>query len=157
MAEGPLEAQMSECMAIEMAELIEQGLRLITSRACHGSQVQEKPNAFLERVGAIYYAGPLGLAFIARDGDPQLALDHWMQVSNDSDARGFEAAAQLLGISEALARLVQLNHRNGLTATAIARELRRGSLGMASGGKPALHLQPPRFSPARTAFDKLAG
>ncbi len=121
---------MAEFMAIEIAELIERGLEFAGDGADSEARVRESQRAFIEFADPTYRAGPLGLALIGRDGDPRVALDHWMQVTADSPSGRFEAAARLLGISEALARMVELNHRGGISARAIARSLRVGALGM---------------------------
>jgi hypothetical protein len=123
---------MAEFFAAEIAELIEQGLAFATDRAPGGLRVQETPSVFLARAESVYHASALGLALIARSGDPGLALRRWSEVSNTSPAGRFEAAARLLGISVALARLIDTNHSNGLNAAAIAYELRIGTLGMAT-------------------------
>jgi hypothetical protein len=124
---------MAEFVAIDVAELIERGLEYTTKTGRDGFRVQERSNAFLGLVGSVYFAGSLGLALIGRAGDPRNALDRWLEVSNRSAAGKFEALANLLGISVALARLVELNHFNGLTAREIARDLRTGSLGLFLG------------------------
>ncbi|HTX38790.1 MAG TPA: hypothetical protein VME43_27375 [Bryobacteraceae bacterium] len=122
---------MAEFLAITIAEWIERGLELVTSRADGGLRVRESQRAFLELAGTTYRAGSLGLALIGKDGDPQVALQRWIQVSGNSLADQLEAAARLLGIPVALARLVELNHRGGITARVIAKNLRAGTLGMA--------------------------
>ncbi len=127
---------MAEYMAIEIAELIETGLGLTQNRGRSRASVIEQTDAFLEPAGPSYCAGPLGLALIAATGDPQIAHGRWRQARAGSPGDPFEAMAQLLGISGTLARLVQLNHRNGVTALEIAQHLRTGTLCMASG--PAL-------------------
>lgn len=121
---------MAEFMAIEVAEYIERGLDTVANRSRGGFRVVETPLAFLDLFGHSYHAGALGLAFIGKAGDPRAALDGWLQVSNTSPAGKFEAAAGLLGISVGLARLVELNHRNGVPATEIAGSLRIGTLGL---------------------------
>ena len=121
---------MAEFLAIEMAEWIERGLEFAAG-AEDGARVRESPRAFLEFVAPAYRAGPLGLALIGRDGDPETALHRWLKVAENSPAGRMEAAARLLGIPVALARLVELNHRGGIPARAIARCLRAGALGMA--------------------------
>ncbi len=122
---------MAEFLAITIAEWIERGLELVTNHADGGLRVRESQRAFLELAGTTYRAGSLGLALIGKDGDPQVALMRWMQVSGSSLADQLEAAARLLGIPVALARLVELNHRGGITARVIAKNLRAGTLGMA--------------------------
>lgn len=125
---------MAECMAIELAELIEQGLAF-TDGGQEGVRVKESPNALLELVDSVYRASALGLALIGRAGDPTVAHRQWMQVSNTSRAGKFEAIAQLLGVPVALTRLIEANHGNGRSARAIALNLRTGSLGLATGSK----------------------
>jgi len=80
---------------------------------------------------------------IAKTGNPEAALKLWMPLANGSPARRLEAAANVLGISAALARMIELNHRNGMSALEIARDLRRGTLGMtiSSGTVPAVPLR----------------
>lgn len=128
---------MAEFVAMEVAELMERGLEFTTKTDDKGFRVKEEPNAFLGLVNSVYSASSLGLALIGRAGDPQTALEGWLEVSNRSAAGKFEALADLLGVSVALARLVELNHFNGLTAREIARDLRTGSLGVFLGRKPA--------------------
>ncbi len=128
---------MAELMAIEMAELIERGLAFATHLHPDDLRVRERPNVFLERVDTLYQASALGLALIGRTGDPRVAFHRWSEVSNSSPAGRFEAAARLLGISVALARLIEANHSYGLKAIAISRELRMGTLCLAAGGSMA--------------------
>jgi hypothetical protein len=124
---------MAEFMAVEMAELIERGLTFVSGQTSTGA-LQEKTNTFLQAVGVAYQAGALGLAMIGRFGDPGLALRQWDAVSNQSIAGKFEAAAQILGISLPLARLIDANHAAGLPASVIAQNLRMGTLGLCIGG-----------------------
>jgi len=134
---------MAEWVAIEIAELIECGLGFLGGPQDDRLGVEEKPKVFLDVSGATCRAGLLGLAMIARAGDPQTAVDRWIMASNGSPGRRLEIAAEILGISIALARMLELNHRNGVAAAAIARCLRAGSLGMNmnSGAKPAVPLR----------------
>jgi hypothetical protein len=112
---------MAEWVALEVAQLIERGLQF---------GVEEKSRIFLEASGAGCRAGVLGLAIVARAGDIRKALDRWTLVANGSPSRRIEAAAELLGIPIALARMLELNHRNGVSAALIARGMRAGTLGM---------------------------
>lgn len=121
---------MAELMAIEVAEFIEDGLTLMAKTSTCGFRVRETPLAFLDCLGGAYQAGALGLAFIGKFGDPPAALNRWLEVSNASPAGKFEAAAKLLGIPVALARLVEINHHNGVPAAEIAGRLRIGNLGL---------------------------
>jgi hypothetical protein len=142
---------MAELMAIEMAELIERGLEFARDETPEGLRVQERSNVFLERVDAVYRAGALGLALVGRTADPGVALSQWMEVSNSSPSGRFEAAGRLLGISVALARLIEANHGNGLRATDVARELRIGTLSLSFCGRtaPALALRTRARPPER--------
>jgi hypothetical protein len=124
-----------ECVATEIAELIEAGLELELARGPSQLVVQETPGAFLYLSGGICHAGALGLAFLGRIGNPRVALDQWLQVANASAGHKLEAAAALLGIAVALAKLVEINHRNGLEAAQVARSLRLGVLGIAFRGR----------------------
>jgi len=120
---------MAEYIALEVAELIERGIEFLHTQNGRPA-VLEKARAFLEFSDDAYRAGVLGLVMIAKIGDPQAALDRWATLANGSPARKLEAAAKVLGISPALARMIELNHRNGVSARAIARDLRCGTLGM---------------------------
>jgi hypothetical protein len=120
---------MAEFMAIEVAEYIERGLD-VANRPKGGFRVRETPLAFLDLRRQTCHAGALGLALIGKAGDPQAALEGWLQISNISSAGKFATAAGLLGISVGLARLVEMNHRNGVPATEIACSLRIGTLGL---------------------------
>ncbi len=121
---------MAECVAIEVAEYIEHGLEFAGRRARNAGRVVETPGIFLDAAETTYYAGALGLALMGKTGDPQKALSDWKQVSNTSPAGKFQAAADLLGITLALARLIELNHQNGVPALEIAGGLRTGSLSL---------------------------
>jgi hypothetical protein len=126
-------------MSIEIAEYIERGLGTVAGRAHGGFRIVETPCAFLDLSGHTYCAGALGLALIGKAGDPQAAFHAWQQVSNTSPAGRFDAAAALLGISVGLARLVEINHRNGVPAMEIASSLRIGTLSLAFRTRPAYH------------------
>ena len=123
-------------MSIEIAEYIERGLASMGGRPHGGVRIVETPCVFLELCGRTYGAGALGLALIGKTGNPQAALEAWLQVSNSSPAGRFEAAAALLGISVGLARLVEINHRNGVPAGEIAGSLRSGTLSLAFRTRP---------------------
>ena len=124
-------------MSIEVAEYIERGLGVLAGRLKGGSRIAEAPRCFLDLAGRTYLAGALGLALIGKFGDPQAALDAWLQVSNTSPAGKFEAAAGLLGVSTGLARLVEINHCNGVPAIEIASSLRTGTLSLSFRNVPA--------------------
>ena len=124
---------MAEFMAIEVAEYIERGQQFVLRS--HAS-VRETPLCILDFLGRTYYASVLGLALIGKYRDPHAALKGWQQVSNTSPAGKFVAAAGLLGISVALARLIELNHRNGVPASEIAGSLRIGNLCLSFRNKP---------------------
>ena len=126
-------------MSIEIAEYIERGLGALSGRTHGGFRIVETPCVFLDLSGRTYCAGALGLALIGKAGDPQAALDAWLQVSNTSPAGKFEAASALLGISVGLARLVEINHRNGVPAAEIAGSLRIGTLSLSFRTRPAPH------------------
>lgn len=126
-------------MSIEIAEYIERALGALAGRPHGGFRIVETPCAFLDLSGHTYCAGALGLALIGKAGDPQAALDAWLQVSNTSPAGKFEAASALLGISAGLAKLVEINHRNGVPAAEIAGCLRIGTLGISFRTRPAPH------------------
>ena len=126
----------AEFMSMETAELIEQGMTFL------GAGVEEKPNVFLEQRGALFSAGALGLAMIGKSGGPRRALKEWSRVSNSSPAKRLESAAEFLGITIALARMVELNHRNGVAANGIANALRGGSLAMAVQNVTTRHAKP---------------
>ncbi len=132
-------------MSIEIAEYIERGLQALAGRPHGGFRVAETPCAFLDLSGHIYRAGALGLALIGKAGDAETAFDAWQQVSNTSPAGRFEAAAALLGVSVGLARLVEINHRNGVPAIEIAGSLRIGTLSLSFRTRPA------PYEPARAA------
>jgi hypothetical protein len=123
-------AKMAEFLAIAVAEWIERGLEFV-STAGSGFEVRESQRAFLDITGSTYRAGALGLAVIGKEGHPRAALERWKQAAGNAPADPLEAAAHVLGISVALARLVELNHRGGVAARDIARSLRAGALGMA--------------------------
>lgn len=127
---------MAEFMTMEVGEYIERGLALATNLSDKGFQVLETPATFLDLQGPICHAGALGLAFIGKADDPQTALDHWLEFSNRSPSGKLQAAAKLLGISVELARLAELNHRNGVPAAEIARRLRFGILGLSLRYRP---------------------
>lgn len=135
---------MAQCVAIEMAELIEAGL----SFSHHNPPVRETAGVFLESAGQDYRAGALGLALIGSAGDPSAALHRWSEASNASTAGRFEAAARLLGISVALARLIEANHFNGLPAATIARNLRIGTLCLATAPAQSKRSSRHRRTPA---------
>jgi len=126
---------MAEFLAIEIAEWIERGLGFAES-AEGVFRVRETQRVFLELADSTFRAGPLGLALLGKYGDPRVALRHWMTVADESPAGRLEAAARLLGIPAALARMVELNHRGGVTARTIARHLRAGALGMVMAAAP---------------------
>lgn len=126
-------------MSIEIAEYIERGLEALAGRPHGGIRVVETPCAFLDLSGHTYCAGALGLALIGKAGSPQAAFEAWQQVSNTSPAGRFDAAAGLLGISVGLARLVEINHRNGVPASEIAGSLRIGTLSLSFRTRPAPH------------------
>lgn len=147
---------MAEFMAIEVAENIERGLDSVANRPKSGFRVRENPFAFLDLLGHTYHAGALGLAFIGKAGDPRVALDGWMQVSNVSPAGKFAAAAGLLGISVGLARLVELNHRNGVPAAEIAGSLRIGALGLSFRNRPHKQKCSRLWRPFQTADSRKA-
>ena len=128
---------MGECIAIELAEWIEAGLACAAASAHQPLQVVETPLVFLYQRGRICHAGALGLAYLGRSGAAAPALEHWTQLSPSSLAGRLDAAAALLGVPVALARLVEVNHRNTLSAREIARHLRAGTLGVTFGAKPA--------------------
>jgi len=134
---------MAEWIAVEIAELIERGIEFLGDAQGDGLAVEEKPRVFLDLSGTTCKAGLLGLAIIAKAGDPRAAVARWILVANGSPARKLEAAAEMLGISVAFARMLELNHRNGVSAGDIARSLRAGSLGMmmGSGTIPAVPLR----------------
>lgn len=128
---------MAEFMSIEIAEYIERGLVALSGRTHGGFRIVETPCTFLDLCERTYCAGALGLALIGKAGEPQAALHAWLQVSNTSPAGKFEAAAALLGISVGLARLVEINHRNGVPAAEIAGSLRIGTLSLTFRTRPA--------------------
>jgi len=140
---------MAEFTAIEVAEYIERGLELAGVRSA--GRCRETHSAFLYLVGRTYCAGALGLALIGKAGDPKAALDSWLRVSNVCPAARFAAAAGLLGISEGLARLIELNHRNGVPAAEIAGCLRIGTLGLSFRSRPA---EPPLTKTAEASSDR---
>jgi len=113
---------MAEWVGIQIAEWIERGLQF--------PGVQEKVRVFLEPSDTACSAGVLGLAMIGQTSDPRAAVDRWIRMAAGPPPRKLEAAAQFLGISVALARMLELNHRNGVSAGSIARGLRGGTLGM---------------------------
>jgi len=122
---------MAEFLAIAVAEWIEHGLEFVANSPASGLQVRESQRALLEIAGTTYRASALGLAMIGQQGDPRAALERWKQVAGSSPGDPLEAAARALGISIALARLVELNHRGGVAAMTLARDLRACTLGMA--------------------------
>ncbi len=128
---------MAEFLAIELAEYIERGLAWVEGRSGSEARVTETAGKFLRAAGDGYRAGALGLAFLGKAGGPQAALEHWAQFSNASQAAKIEAAAGILGVSEALTRLVDMNHRNGVPAAEIATSLRMGTLTLAFRAPPA--------------------
>jgi hypothetical protein len=128
---------MAEFMATEVAEYIERGLSAAANRSKGTIRVLEMPGVFLDLLGRACHAGALGLACIGKTGDPRTALNDWLRVSNTSPAGKFAAAAGLLGITVGLARLVELNHRNGVPAAEIAGGLRMGTLGLSFRNRSA--------------------
>lgn len=139
---------MAEFMAIEVAEYIERGLAA-AERPEGGFRVLESPLSFLHLRGSSYYAGVLGLAFIGKVGDPEVALGQWLGASTASPTAKLQVAARLLGVSTGLARLVELNHRNGVPAAEIALSLRIGTLGLSFRSRPFQ----PHFDGAETSSD----
>lgn len=121
---------MAEWMTIEIAELIERGLELTRRQGGAASPAREKPNTLLELDGSMVHASPLGLALIGRAGDPRVAASRWLQAIQRYPGNRVEAAAYSLGIPIMLATLIELNHRHGADARAIAQKLRAGTLGM---------------------------
>ncbi|HUA58087.1 MAG TPA: hypothetical protein VML19_04990 [Verrucomicrobiae bacterium] len=113
---------MAEWVGIQIAEWIERGLEF--------PGVEEKVRVFLEPSDSACGAGVLGLAMIGRVSDPRAAVDRWIRMAGGPSSRKLETAAQFLGISVALARMLELNHRNGVPAASIARGMRGGTLGM---------------------------
>ena len=130
------EIAVSECIATELAELIEAGLAMDLPEAAGKLRIVETTHVFLHLRGSTCQAGALGLAFLGRARDPGAALDQWLQVESNSKCSKLEAAAHLLGVPVALAKLVEINHRNGLSAVEIARCLRLGVLGIVFGAAP---------------------
>jgi hypothetical protein len=130
-------ATMAEYMAIEVGELIEKGLAVAASQPADAYPVVEIKNAALELSREAYHASALGFAFIGKEGTVRGALARWQRNPNTSPGRRFLSAAKFLGISPTLARLIELNHRNGVPAIEIARRLRTGTLGLAMNYHPA--------------------
>ena len=121
---------MAEIMAIEVAEYIERGLRVAANRSRSDWRVVETPGALLDADDRICRAGALGLAVVGKTGDARSALEDWRRAGRPAAENEFATAADLLGISVGLARLVGLNHENGVPAAEIAGALRTGTLGL---------------------------
>ncbi len=121
---------MAQWIGIEIAELIERGREFLGAATEDRLGVEEKARVFLDVSDGTCRAGVLGLAMIARAGDPRTAVHRWVLAAGAPSAHKLEAAAEILGIPVALARMIELNHRNGVTAAAIARGMRAGTLGI---------------------------